>query len=110
MNIEIRLGRSKRDSKIFVDGNEVTRGLLDYDVDLMGDLPSVMLKIWPQKLTISGELGEVQACELCGGAYSRSLRRLSRRWPTLLLWRLSASSRSASNDMAGIASRKSPLS
>jgi hypothetical protein len=87
VNIEIKLGRVKRDSRIFIDGAEVTRGVLDFEVDpgggLLGgpgmtDIPIVRLKVWPRTLAISGELGEVVKADLLAHSGRRELRRALR--------------------------------
>lgn len=63
----------KQSARIFVEDQEITSGLLDYDVDLSHPFgfPIVTLKIFPRMLTINGELGEVIKYDLLK----------ARRWP-----------------------------
>ena len=77
MIVEIEMGRrGKRGSRIFIDGAEVTRGVLDYDVDLSrSDRATVSLKIWPESLRIKGDLGLVVESDL-----KRQTLRSEARW------------------------------
>jgi hypothetical protein len=71
MQVRIEMGRRKPDSRIFIDGVEITRGVLDFDVQIARDLNSrtaVVLTIWPEKLELEGELGAVIAKDLIAAA------------------------------------------
>lgn len=72
------MGRTKRESTVLVDGCEITHVLFDFSIDegaVFGDQTAINLKVWPEKLTISGELGEVTKRHLL--AYHRD--RIGRR-------------------------------
>lgn len=55
MQIRIEMKRTKRESKILIDGCEVKHGIMDFDFDLSDGIPVVMLRIWPEGLEITGE-------------------------------------------------------
>jgi hypothetical protein len=80
MKIEIQIDEVRRHSLVLVDGEPIKVGLIDFDVDLSGDIPKVMLKIWPEKLTISanGELCRLYECRRPRGRwiFRRGLRSL----------------------------------
>jgi hypothetical protein len=78
VRVTIDMARRKSESRILIDGCEVTRGILDFGVDLRYGYPTVTLTIWPEHLTITGDLGEVIKLDL-------RRRKMAHTWKALVL-------------------------